>query len=269
MRSLHLRQALTLSVALIGLTACVAPTAPIEPDAATPYDPNIRTDVELQLSQSAARSANALETLALIQRARTTPAAPAVDESTLPPDLRRHSTVAFTGPAVEVVKQLAALIGYGFLETGNPPAEPGLVTVNDTDVAVGVVLGDVSLQSQRFATIIVNPNTRSIEFRNDTVSGAEPRAAIHYRAARALWAASPHRRNHVVLCTPSAATPVPAQAAPAQVVPAPAPASAQAAGGSTLKPMLAPLPATGLSAPHPAGQLPSGMVPVSPAPAAQ
>ena len=153
------------------------------------YDPAIRGEVEQQLAQSASRAANALETLAMIQRARTEPAAPALDESGLPPELKRRTTIEWSGPALEVVRELAGNIGYAFVESGNPPSAPGMVSIDVKDVSVAKALEDVGLQAQRFATVVVDPNARRIEFRHETVEGSTPRAA-----ARAAAAPAPRRR---------------------------------------------------------------------------
>jgi defect-in-organelle-trafficking protein DotD len=241
MPTYNLRRILALS-AVASLAACAQndgarPTGP-----AVAYDPAIRTEVEQQIAQSSARAANALETLAMIQRARTAPAAPALDESGLPEELRRKTTIAFQGPADEAARSLAEQIGYGFVVTGNPPANPGLVSLDEHDVSVAKALEDLGLQAQRFATVVVDPNLRRVEFRNETVPDAieAPKAEAPHAPAPA--AAHRHRvaRTH------------PARAAAAVACGhCPAPATAKEAAAE----------ATKLAAPMPTVQLPSTTTP--------
>jgi defect-in-organelle-trafficking protein DotD len=132
------------------------------------YDPAIRSEVDQQIAQSSSQAANALQTLAMIQRARTAPAPSSLDETTLPEELRRKTTVNYSGPGDEVVKDLAGRIGYAFLETGSKPTVPSMVNLTLTDTSVGKALEDIGLQVQVTATVIVNPSARSIEYRNES-----------------------------------------------------------------------------------------------------
>jgi defect-in-organelle-trafficking protein DotD len=273
-----LRCLLALS-AVAGLAACgtndgARPTGP-----AVAYDPAIRTEVDQQIAQSSARAANALETLAMIQRARTAPAAPALDESGLPEELRRKTTLEFDGPADEAAKSLAEQIGYGFVTTGNPPANPGLVSLDEHDVSVAKALEDLGLQVQRFATVIVDPNLRRVEFRNETVPDAVTASSSTMSTSRSISTSTRHRHvahvykervsgtcNHcpatptavmtketttktTKVTTTSPTTVVTSASAPASVLPTAGPATAA--------------PASGKAPPVPG--LPPGMVAVAPA----
>jgi len=139
------------------------------------YDPGIRIEAEQQLAQSAARAANALETLALVQRAQSPPPAPAIDEGALPATLRTTTTVDFSGPASGILRDLARDIGYGFFETGNARGDAVLVTVVARDQAVGRVLSDVGGQIQRVATVVVDPEAKRIELRHEPGFAPSPR----------------------------------------------------------------------------------------------
>jgi defect-in-organelle-trafficking protein DotD len=269
MRPTHLRRLLALSAAVLSLSACAQQqTANI---ATVPYDPALRGEVEQQLSASAARSANALETLSMIQRARTAPAAPTLDETSLPDELRRKATVEFNGPAIEIARELAANIGYGFIETGNPPAVEGLVNIDEHDVSVAKALEDVGLQAQRFATVIVDPNLRRVEFRNETAMGGPPHARIDARVVTERRARLVTRHHvHVAAscnCMPAPArsggyAPMASGAAPqsASVAPVHAPAGAPVAASA---PAASSGPAAVVAVPGPM-RMPTGMVPVSP-----
>ena len=160
------------------LTAC----APMEGSRTTAVSPSIRSEVDQQIAQSGAEAAQALRQLAAIQRARTPAPSPAVPESSLPEDLRRRASFEWSGPAQGLVRELASRAGYTYRETGNPPAQPVQVNISLRDTMVGQALADTGLQVQRVATVIVDPNTRSIEFRHD--AGSSQRPAIQEVAAR-------------------------------------------------------------------------------------
>jgi len=246
MRSPFTLRAAALASAAISLAACAVPAAP--PGS---YDPAIRTEVDQQLAQTSARAANALETLAMIQRTRTEPAAPVLDDASLPAELRRKATVEFTGPAIELVRELAQNLGYAFIETGNQPANPGLVTVDAHDTTVAKVLEDTGLQAQRFATVVVDPNQRRIEFRNET-AGAKAAHVPGHPVAAAPHGAQ-HRaavtRHRVVVsggCSPCAEA-----ASAASASPAAAPSRASAPARAAPAPAAVPVPDADVSRPAP------------------
>ena len=302
MNSMMVSRVILLAIATGGLIGCDAANGGSSGSAPMVYDPAIRTEIDQSLAQSAARASNALETLALIQRARTTPPAVTVDDSGMPPELRRASTVEFSGPAVELVRELAQNIGYAFIETGAHPANPGLVSVDAKDIPVAKVLEDVGLQAQKFATVIIDPNQKRVEFRNERggVSVADAAASSsheksHHHTARA-------KRHYVkvakakddgkTICTPcslsqapapvsAGAPPVTTPQAAAAVHPTPSrphvpllPQSNQpppVASSAPAAPVAAPVaaPAIPAAAPAPAAPaapndgMPAGMVPVT------
>ena len=153
-------------VSLLSLVACADQTKPLGPE---PYvnDTSLQSEVSQQLTESANRSANALEVLAMEMRTRSAPAQSSIDESQLPPELAKHITTVWNGPAYELVKRIAQDMGYNYLETGNPGANPGYVSIDAHDVAVAKVLEDIGYQAQAYSTVIVNPNLKRIEFRNN------------------------------------------------------------------------------------------------------
>jgi defect in organelle trafficking protein DotD len=245
--------ALTVSVMTLSLMGCVQSHDPrIE-------DESIRSEVGQSLVQSAAQAANALETLSLIQRARTEPAPSSLDETRLPEDLRRKATVEFTGPADELVKELATNIGYAFLETGERPSNPGLVNIDAHDESVAKILEDIGLQAQIFATVIVDPNLKRVEFRNESGRGATAAQAVV--AIQATHVRHTVRRHHVVVAACSCShtivstirtpvvSPVPYQASQPSSVIAPSVAQPTTAGGLSPAPiMTGPPPSSGAGA---------------------
>lgn len=161
MRAIHTRRVFALSIAAAALVGCNATTGGT---GNVVYDAAIRTEVEQQLAQAAARAANAQETLAMVQRARTPIRAEPVDETGLPDELRRRTTLEWSGPAVGLVREMATGIGYSFVEQGNGPANPVLVQVDIKDASVVQALADISLQIQAYSTVAIDPNARKITF---------------------------------------------------------------------------------------------------------
>lgn len=130
------------------------------------YDAALHDEISQQLADSAARSSNALEELAMIKTAKSPKVNPGVDVNDLAPDLQRVVTTVWNGPAQDLVEQLAKNLGYTYRVTGGTSKNPVDVNIDVHDVAIGQVLEDIGLQSSPSASIIVNPNTRDIEFRN-------------------------------------------------------------------------------------------------------
>lgn len=182
--------------ALVPLAACNAPAAGLNN---VPYDPAIVGEVDQLLLAAATHSVSALDTLAMIQRARTAPRASTLDESQLPEELRRKVTLEWSGPANEAVRKIASNIGYGFIEPGNPPAHPALVSIDLKDIGAAKALEDIGNQVFASATVIVNPNTKTVEFRNETAPGVGPAPdrvpapAANRRRAPAHPATAAHR----------------------------------------------------------------------------
>jgi len=168
-------RALALTTATISVAAC-QPAVQGGGPSYNASDVSIRAEVNQQLAQSSAEAANALKTLAMIQRTRSAPVASAIDDSGLPPELLRPTTLEWSGPAREAVKELAANIGYSFIESGAPPQKPVLVSVNIKDVSAAKAFENIGLQVQAFATVIVDPNKKRVEFRSENAGQRGPSA---------------------------------------------------------------------------------------------
>jgi defect-in-organelle-trafficking protein DotD len=232
MRPIPMRAAPALAAAAFALAACATP-----PDTAprtSAYDTSIQSEMDQQLASSAARAANSLETLAMIERTRTVPTAPAVDISQLPPELKVPATLEWSGPAADLVRELAKKAGYSFFISGAPSPAPLMAHVSLHDIALGQAFANVGVQVDPFATVILNPNARTVEFRFESggtrttgldaqISGSDApsRPAAHHAYGRH---AVRKKTPPAVICVPATVTAVP-------VAPAP-PAQFKAPGGS-------------------------------------
>jgi defect-in-organelle-trafficking protein DotD len=121
--------------------------------------------IDKQLAASIDRVAKAQETLARVQVARTTPTPSALDEASLPEELKRPATIDWSGPAHEAARKVANLVGYQFKVTGNPPSIPPMIHVSTQDVSAAKALEDIGLQAFPFGEVSVDPNAKRIEFR--------------------------------------------------------------------------------------------------------
>ncbi|WP_315921699.1 DotD/TraH family lipoprotein [Mesorhizobium sp. SP-1A] len=133
----------------------------------TPVDTGYRgaAEIEQKIASATMTAAKAQENLARVQIARTKPAPLPLDESNLPPELLTPATINWTGPAHEAAKRIAALIGYSFAVTGNPPAIPPSVNISLVDVPAAKALENIGLQAFPFGEVSVDPNVKRVEFR--------------------------------------------------------------------------------------------------------
>src|SRR3546814_19699165 len=79
------------------------------------------------LAETAQRAVSAHETRAMIGRTRDQPAPSPLDETTLPPELQRATSIDWSGPGVEAAAQIVREIGYEMTISGNPPAVTPMV----------------------------------------------------------------------------------------------------------------------------------------------
>lgn len=166
----------TLAAALaaaLALSGCAAQdgTRPVEASPQAPqWDQRSRTEIGDLLAASARRATAAIETLVMIEKARTQPAASPIEETGLPEELARLATIEWSGPAQELVQKIAEGVGYGFSVSGRRPATPVMAQVSQRDQPIAKALENVGMQAVRFATVVVDPNRRKIEFRYDAAS---------------------------------------------------------------------------------------------------
>ncbi|MBY3432678.1 DotD/TraH family lipoprotein [Rhizobium laguerreae] len=121
--------------------------------------------IDKELADAVSRASKAQETLARVQVARTTPTPSALDESSLPEELKRPATIDWSGPAHEAAEKIANLVGYQFKITGNRPSIPPMVHVSVQDISAAKALEDIGLQAFPFGEVSVDPNAKRIEFR--------------------------------------------------------------------------------------------------------
>lgn len=191
-------------LSLFALAGCNQPNATATANGGG-FNPEIQAEVEQSIAQSAAEASNALETLAMVQRTRTPPTAPIVDDSGMPPELKRQATVGFTGPSVELAKEMAQDIGYAFTIEGPEPKTPGIISIDAKDEPVFRVFEDVGLQSASFATVIVDPNQKRVLFRyaspHNVFASNQPPEAPKVSPPKTT-APKPHPVRHVVKIKP-------------------------------------------------------------------
>ncbi len=118
--------------------------------------------VSAMLAESADRASSALESLAAVERART-PATSMSPLGNVPAELRRTITVNWVGPIEPIAKTLADRAGYGFLELGNKPAIPVVVSIDAENSRVVDVLRDIGLQLGMRGDVKVDAQTRMVE----------------------------------------------------------------------------------------------------------
>lgn len=118
--------------------------------------------VSALLADAADRAANAMETLAAIEYARS-PGVPVSPIGDAPVELRRAITVNWVGPVEPIVKSLADRASYNFVNVGNAPPVPIVVTVDAVNRPVIEILRDVGLQLGLRANLKVNAQERVIE----------------------------------------------------------------------------------------------------------
>lgn len=154
------------------LAACAQTSAPA-PD--LEWDSRSISIIEDRIADSARRSTNALETLAMIERARTEPISSGVSESLrdLPEELLRSTTLEWSGPAVQLTRRLSESIGYSFLEQGAAPAVPVMVHVSVEDMPVIKAFEQIGMHLQPVAAIVVDPNVKRVEFVHGPVSAPD------------------------------------------------------------------------------------------------
>lgn len=204
-----------LTTTMLGLSACATQPPLAGPSADEVWAGVNRDAIQSQLTAATNRAADALETLAMIERTRTEPQPSPIDERILPEDLRRSTTVNWSGPANNLVQQLAQNLGYSYTEFGNPPPTPLMVSVSLTDVAAVRAFEDIGLQIQPYARVVLDPNQQRIEFRHD---GEETRHMAPQPAEKKPRAQRPLRtRTETVRKPVDADSPAQKDTAPARL----------------------------------------------------
>lgn len=160
MKLKSVRFALAAGAAALLLASCG--TKP-DRDPVLPYEGNVR--IENKLAVAAERAAAAQEELARVQIARTKPAPALLDEAGLPEELKRPATLSWAGPAEDAARKVAALVGYSFIITGNPPSVPPSIQIDFKDITAGMALYQIGMQSYPFGEVGVDAVSKRVEFR--------------------------------------------------------------------------------------------------------
>lgn len=175
---------LTVGALLLSTMAACAVPVPSSADK-TDWDSKAANQLDERLAEGAARSADAAETLAQVERARTAPiesSLTAAQVAALPPELQRPTTVEWTGPAAELVGELSRNIGYAFSVVGNAPPVDVMVSVSAVDEPAVKVFENISYQIARFGEVFVDPNGKRVEFRFHTEARAAATAPSNPKA---------------------------------------------------------------------------------------
>lgn len=139
----------------LGIAACAQnmpkPQLVVEPE-----------NVTMRLAQAADRAATALDTLAAVEQVRTPTDLPPL-AANAPLELRRSVTVNWIGPVEPLARQLADRASYRFVQTGNTPETPVIVSINVQHQPVIETLRDVGLQLGSRAQLRVDAEQRIVE----------------------------------------------------------------------------------------------------------
>lgn len=139
------------------------------------WDIRSREMVEDRIAESARRSTNALETLAMIERAKAEPISSGLSEAlrSLPHELQRPTNAEWSGPAEDFARRLADNIGYEFITQGKEPSVPIMIHLSIQDVPIIKVFENIGMHIQPRAALIVDPNVKRVEFVYDPPGDAE------------------------------------------------------------------------------------------------
>ena len=134
--------------------------------ASTPPQPT----PNINASESSLAEASYAVSRSIVDLAETAQAAHPLDKLCAAPNPIAYgmggiTTVDWSGPIQPLLLQLAKASNYRFTVVGTPPAIPVLVTVNSRNVMLGDIVRDVGYQGGERATVVVYPESTTIELR--------------------------------------------------------------------------------------------------------
>jgi len=131
------------------------------PSGATPEPTNVE---QRMLAESAARIAEALAKLAIVEQSSRRVHAQAITPAAMPPDLRLRVAVDYQGDVKPLVYQLAQTVGYAVQTYGRAT---GLAPVNiqAEDRTIGELMADIGYQAAWRCDVLVFPERRIVELR--------------------------------------------------------------------------------------------------------
>ncbi len=127
----------------------------------------LQSEVDRSLSDAAGVAKQALTDMEAAEGAGASASLAPVNISSLPPELQRPITVAWTGPADALVRRVAQGIGYTYSETGTAPVVPDMVVVRYNNEPAAIVLQDLGLRVSKVAQVSVDTTARSITYVNN------------------------------------------------------------------------------------------------------
>ncbi len=87
------------------------------------------------------------------------------------PSLQELVSIAWTGPAVDALKEICLQLGYRYRELGRPSAQSLVVVVRGTNSPAYTLLEDIAWQIQPQAVLRVDPIGRVITLARSTKAG--------------------------------------------------------------------------------------------------
>lgn len=149
--------------AVIGLSACAGDTS-VTPLVAE-NDP-----VALRIAQATEKATKALDTIAGIEQYKSP--LPAMENfAGAPPAISQPITITWSGPAEQIVKNLAEKAGYTYQTAGEPAGIPLTVMINAYEKPLIDVLRDVGLQLGNRADVALDVNSSVVQLRYAPTDG--------------------------------------------------------------------------------------------------
>ncbi len=162
----HTRSALFFS--LLALSACATKTEmpPVDRTHVEASNASVPSQAEVtaRLAEAAQRTADAVESLASIEQARTPELyTPLVADA--PQELRLLVTVQWTGPWENLLKVMSERVNYGFRVIGKAPPVPVVVTVDAKQEPYVDVMRNIGLQAAGRADLVLDSQNKMVEVR--------------------------------------------------------------------------------------------------------
>ena len=120
--------------------------------------------VSVMLAQAADRASTALETLASIEQTRS-PAAVESPVTDIPAELKRGSTINWTGPVEKALETISNRASYKFSALGTPPANEIIVSLDIENKSIFDVLRSIGLQLGTRADVHIDSQNETVELK--------------------------------------------------------------------------------------------------------
>ncbi len=162
----HIRSALLVS--LVFLSACATKTdlPPVDKTHVEVTNSGAPSSAEVtaRLAEAAQRTADAVESLASIEQARTPELyTPIVADA--PAELRLLVTIQWNGPWENLLKVMAERVNYDFRIIGKSPPTPIVVVVDARQQPYVDIMRNIGLQAAGRADLVLDSRNRVVEVR--------------------------------------------------------------------------------------------------------